>query len=187
MRFRRYVRLPRVRLVGAAVYVHWTAWAVPLVLLAISWRRPEVGLIAAASYLLIIVAHEAGHALAARRFDVRATAIHLGFMHGRCSFDAESTYYLEKEELIVAWGGVLAQAAIAAPILVAHALTGFGDIYPFQFIVKYLGTVNLLIAAFNLLPFPGADGEKAWRLLPLLWSEWRGQRKPKRRKIRSVR
>jgi membrane-associated protease RseP (regulator of RpoE activity) len=42
--------------------------------------------------------------------------------------------------------------------------------------------VNIGIAIFNLIPIPGLDGSRAWKLLPVLYHEWREKRRPARRR-----
>ena len=68
----------------------------------------------------------------------------------------------EWDEVRVAWGGVLAQLMIALPLLVISALwRSLPEV--FEPVVIVLGYINLLAAAFNLLPAPGLDGALAWR------------------------
>ena len=89
-------------------------------------------------------------------------------------------YITPWQRSVVAWGGVLGQAAlflvvntVATLHLWPRAFTG-SDTY---FAVT---GANVLIAVFNLLPLRGLDGSQAWRLLWLsylrakrAWMMWR--------------
>ena len=132
-------------------------------------------------YFTLILLHEAGHAYFARRAGARPIAIRMFLLHGECRY--EEPYYA-KDDYIIAWGGVLAQLAVAIPLVVLDATMDVTEVYGLPVVVRYLGGMSLLIVAINLLPFPGLDGEKAWRLPKLMYREWRELRKPFRRRKR---
>lgn len=58
------------------------------------------------------------NAAAARRLGYDVDAIRVAFFHGRCEHEAPHT---ESDDVLVAWGGVLAQFAVALPILIVAA------------------------------------------------------------------
>lgn len=169
---RRWFWLRRARLLGAPVYVHWSVLAVAALLVVISFKSPIHAVVALASYLGVIVIHELGHAWMARRLGYRVNAIHVAFLHGSCEYDAA---YSEWDDVRIAWGGVLAQLAIAVPILIVATALGDRDLGYAGPAVAFLGYVNLLIALVNLAPAPGLDGHKAWRVLPLFAQWWRAR------------
>ena len=138
----KWLQLRRARILGARVYVHWSVFAVVLLLALVSLCSPIYAVISIASYLAVIVVHETGHA----------------------------------------WGGVLAQLAVAAPILIVAKLSGEPDFGYAGPLVGILGQLNLLVALVNLAPAPGLDGHVAWRAVPLLW-QWQRARTATKRSL----
>ena len=104
----RWLQLRRVRILGARVYVHWSVFAIVLLLALVSLRSPVYAAISIASYLAVIVIHETGHAWVARRLGYEVDLIRIGFFHGVCEGEAPQH---ESEVVMIAWGGVLAQLA----------------------------------------------------------------------------
>jgi len=154
-----------VRIVGAPVYIHWSALVVIAAIFLFSLSSPIYGAIAVASYLGIIVVHEIGHAIVAMKLKYGVTAIKIGAVHGLCEYEEP---YSEWEDVIIAWGGVAAQVVVALFVLTIAALYT-GDSYGyFGPVVAFLGYINLVIAAVNLAPSPWLDGYKTWRIVPLL-------------------
>jgi Zn-dependent protease len=150
---------------GAPVYIHWSVFAVVLVLAAFSLESPAYAAIAIASYLGIIVIHEFGHAFVARRRGLDVLSIRVGFIHGRCEHEASGS---EWDEVAIAWGGVLAQLLVAVPILALASFLDRIDLGHFGPFVVMLGYLNFMIALVNLAPAAGLDGAVAWRVIPLL-------------------
>lgn len=110
--------------------------------------------------------HEAGHAWVARRLGYGVDAIHVSFLHGYCTHDMP---YTEKDHVLIAWGGVGAQLAVAIPILTVATIFDRQDFGYAAPVIAFLGYVNILIALINLTPTEGLDGHIAWRVIPLLW------------------
>jgi Zn-dependent protease len=125
----------------------------------------------------IITLHEFGHAFAAHRLGYTVESIWINFIHGRCEFEASE---FEWDHVRIAWAGVLAQFAVAIPVLVVASIfraQDFGYLGP---AVIFLGYVNLFIAFLNLAPVAGLDGQVAWRVVPLLHEEWKAKRATKK-------
>ena len=147
------------------VFFHWT------ILLWIPWfylvQNRSVVWIALSfpAFVLLLAAHEFGHAIAARRRKVHVVAIKLYVMHGTCEH-AHPDY--EDDHILIAWGGVLAQFVIliaalalyyAVQLISAAALDFLAPLF-FVFI-----KANLWMAALNLIPVSPLDGYLAWRIL----------------------
>lgn len=177
-----YTRIPRVRILGAPLSVHWSVFVVAGILLLKSLHEPLLAILTIASYLGVILLHEAGHAYMAKRLRLRRYAICISAVHGICEFEEPES---AKQDYLVAWGGVLAQLAVAAPLIAFDLMFGIGQIDILRPVVAILGYVSVMIAAFNLIPAMGLDGAKAWRLIPLLLEERRERTfRPSRKRSR---
>src|ERR1700759_3108565 len=111
IRFDRLTRIGRVR--GVDVYIHWTVFLIAGIMIYLSFRKPWVTLAAGASWLTMLLVHECGHMIAAHRKHTHVYAIELYPIHGLCRFDLP---YSKFDHCVIAWGGVLAQAAVALPL-----------------------------------------------------------------------
>jgi Zn-dependent protease len=140
-------------------------------------NNPIYAGLAIACYLAVITIHELGHAYVARSLGYDVAAIRVAFFHGSCECEAPHS---EWDEVLVSWGGVVAQLAVAGVVLVIATLLGARDPGYFGPVVAFLGYVNLLLALANLAPAAGFDGQTAWRILPLLARKWRSRRAPRR-------
>lgn len=167
---RGYVLIRGVTLAGARLHVHVVAIAVAAGMLFLWRRQPVLALEAVASYAGMILLHEMGHAAMARRLGWRPSAIYLGVLHGRCDIDAPDN---RRDEALVAWGGVLAQFAVALPLVALAQLPAFDAIAWARIPVATLGYISLFVALLNLAPARGMDGATAWQLLPILRAERR--------------
>ena len=161
----RYFRLKNVRFLGAHVYVHWSVAVVVAGIAALGIRTPIYAALLVLSYLGVIALHEAGHAIVASRLGYEVIAVRIGWFHGLCEYEAPD---FEWEEVLVAWGGVAAQAIVGVPVVLLGALSKAADPGYFGPVLVFLGYINLGIAAFNLFPAEPFDGERAWRIIPML-------------------
>ena len=174
---RKWTRFGRVRILGAHLYLHWSVLVVVGLLAFMSFSSPIHAAVSIASYLGIILLHELGHVLIARRLGYEVGAVRIAFFHGHCEHEAPHT---EFDDVLIAWGGVLAQFAVAIPVLIiAAALEEYDFGYAAPAAV-FLGYVNILVALVNLAPAPELDGHIAWRAVPLLHRWWRARRATKR-------
>ena len=131
---------------GAAPWVYWV-----------------VALVVAIVFLAAVLAHEIGHAALARRRGVHVSGIVLWMLGGTTAFEDEPGS--PKAEAQIAVIGPAVSAAAGAVFLglataAASWLPGLG-----LAALVWLGSVNLLIAAFNLLPAAPLDGGRilhAW-------------------------
>lgn len=146
-----WFKLGRVR--GLVVRVHWSAPLGALLFGGGTWRG-------ALAWVVVVLAHEAGHALLARGFGHGAHAIQIHAAGGECVW-TPGRHPLARE--IVAWGGVLGQLALFAVVSILAAATPFVSLVGTDAVVVLTG-YNLLMAAYNLLPIGNLDGRRAWRL-----------------------
>jgi Zn-dependent protease len=174
MRFGRLTRVAQVR--GVDVYVHWSIFAISIVIVAGLTRKPLSTLIGMASYLALLIIHESGHLTMARRRGYQAFSMALYPIFGLASFEAPDSRI---DRALIAWGGVLAQLVVAIPLTLYIVLAGYTPFEPLNAVLAILGGYSLVVAAFNLLPIRPLDGSKAWDLIPA-WFEQRRLRRGRR-------
>jgi Zn-dependent protease len=121
-------------------------------------------LIAFGAVLLVIIVHELGHACLVRLCGYRVDAVHVQFAGGTCEHE-ECEF--ERHDILIAWGGVFAQLAIAllavAAFIVFNPFFSRSDFASACFLIlMYQNTFSIV---YNLLPIQGFDGRTAWRFV----------------------
>lgn len=159
-----FLKLGRVR--GIPIKIHWTAPLGALIFSGASFR-PGAWL----GFLLLILLHELGHAALIRYYRLHVLEVHLHGFGGECVWAGGAT---EKQHAVIAWGGVLAQAALLLLVAPLTFLPGLTSMFWRDLISAWTAS-NLMLIGFNLLPIPPLDGSRAWKLLPMLW---KGRSKP---------
>jgi Zn-dependent protease len=161
------------RVAGIPIYVHWTF------LILIGWlviagaaenQDPVQGLSEGLFVLALfgcVVLHELGHALTARRFGVKTSSITLLPIGGVASLERMPEKPIE--ELLVALAGPAVNVVIVALLLAIGVRFPVGAedtqrLVHAGFWPKLL-TVNVFLAAFNLLPAFPMDGGRVVRAL----------------------
>ncbi len=162
------------RIVGIDVYVHFTfvillAWiGVAHYLAHYSVAEAVGGLIFICTLFGIVVLHELGHALAARRFGIATRDITLLPIGGVARLERMPDDPLQ--ELIVALAGPAVNVVLAAGLLVV-LLLGQG-IAPLENVMSVGGdflsklfVINVMLVVFNMLPAFPMDGGRVLRAL----------------------
>lgn len=166
------------RIAGITVGLHWSVLVIAWLLawsLAVA-LYPEVypdnhpvlywcaALVSIVLFFGSLLAHEIGHSLVARRRGVRVTKVTLWMLGGMASLEEDVTD--PGDELRIAVVGPLVSAALALGFGgVALVLTWAGVPPLLAGIPAWLGWINLLLAAFNLLPAFPMDGGRVLRAL----------------------
>jgi len=135
------------------------------------------------AFILLMAVHEAGHAIVARRRHVHVRAIRLYVLHGQCEHDLPE---YELDHILIAWGGVLAQAVLLlAALLLSYLLSHFAPHvnYLLQPMLAVFIPVNCFIAILNLLPIKRLDGYLAWHIVPIFWRALRSRTRPHMRPV----
>ena len=145
---------------GVPLRVHWS---LPVCALIAGGLRVAPG--AWLAYVLLVLVHEAGHALVVKRVGARPTALELLGFGGLCRWEGAVT---PLQRACIAWGGIWAQVLVflvagAAVLALGRPAHWFAD----QMVDVAL-TGNLWLMGVNLLPLRPLDGEEAWSLFPLL-------------------
>jgi Zn-dependent protease len=165
------MRIPRLKLVqimeinGVKVFFHWSVLLIGGLILLGAVEDPRLAFTVLAAYYGVILLHECGHMVAAQRTGCLVTSIELYPIWGITCF---SEPYSRYDLYVIAWGGVLAQAAVAIPLIAWVEIFGFTRFPPVNALLSIMGFFSLSMAAFNLLPIRPLDGSIAWRLLPAL-------------------
>lgn len=163
------------RVAGIRVFVHWTF------LILIGWivfinLRQGLGpvdifwsILFVLSIFACVTAHELGHALAARRYDIKTRNITLLPIGGLAQL--ESIPEKPKEELVVALAGPLVNVLIAG-VLYPFVKLATPDIEQLNLaqlnhlnFLPSLMAVNIWLAIFNLIPAFPMDGGRVLRAL----------------------
>ncbi|MBZ5506605.1 MAG: site-2 protease family protein [Acidobacteriia bacterium] len=160
---------------GISVYVHATFLILIAWLVLTEWGATHNGRAVLNAVLFIlalfacVVAHEFGHALAARRFGISTRDITLLPIGGVSSLERIPDD--PRQELWVALAGPAVSVAIGTLILVVLWVTGAGSHFsrtgpwgnvPF---FEQLLLANFVLAVFNLLPAFPLDGGRVFRAL----------------------
>ncbi|MGO8873540.1 MAG: site-2 protease family protein [Acidimicrobiales bacterium] len=160
--------IPIGRIVGVPVRLHWTFF---LLVAFVALVDRSAGLTVVASGLLWIVAlfasvvgHEVAHCVVARNRGATVLDIVLFPLGGMSRVDAMPTG--PGDEMAIAVAGPLTSVVLGAALLVTGALVGAHVWPPTLFAGNWwarLGWLNLLLAAFNMLPALPMDGGRVLR------------------------
>lgn len=164
------------RFLGIPVYIHPT-WFIILTLFSFAWGRelisateaaPAIGytvaLLAAVTAFGTLLAHEFGHAMAARWFGIRTNRITLFLLGGVAEIRAESRRPVE--ELVIAIAGPAVSLVCMVLFLILAWIASMAGapalvVYPLQMV----GIINLVFAVFNMLPGFPMDGGRVLRAI----------------------
>lgn len=173
-RFPLVFRLQRVK-----VHVHWSVLLLAAGLVGMAGRQFLEALLGVVSIFGVVLLHEWGHVLAARRQGCLVDGIEVFPFLGRTLY---SSPYSRLEDGVVAWSGSLLQLAVATPVIALVNRFGFTPWGAANAVLFCFGYFSAGIAAFNLLPMPPLDGARAWPILPALvrhrWRQIAARRPP---------
>jgi Zn-dependent protease len=131
------------------------------------------GIAGALLFFVSLLAHEVGHALVARREGIGVQGISLWLLGGVAKLEHEADN--AGAELRIAGIGPLTSFAVGVVFWFFHQAasggTGLSELYAELF--GWLAFINILLAAFNLLPGSPLDGGRV--LSALLWMRTRDQ------------
>ena len=100
---------------GVRVFVHWSVLLFGTIFLLGAVEDAPLALTVLGSYYGVILLHECGHMVAAQRKGCAVWLIELYLIWGITRFGEPHSRY---DHGIIAWGGVVAQALVAVPLLV---------------------------------------------------------------------
>jgi Zn-dependent protease len=127
-----------------------------------------VGLVTSLLFFASIILHELGHSLVAQRAGVRVRSITLFVFGGLAALESEPKR--PRDEVLIALAGPLVSAALGIAFLAAAR--ALGDAPGFRELIGealgWLGRINLILAAFNVVPGFPLDGGRVLR--GILWA-----------------
>jgi Zn-dependent protease len=141
---------------GIPVRAHWSMAIVAVwfgVLLSAQFG-PLGGVVATASFFVSILAHEFGHAIVARRYDVRTESIDLWALGGVARLDRESPSARAD--------GLIAVAGPAVSLFIGVLVLGASYALRSD-VLLWVGFINVVLALFNMLPGAPLDGGRVLR------------------------
>src|SRR5260370_21047038 len=118
-------------------------------------RRPLLTLVCLTCYLSVILIHECGHLIAAQRLGCKVYSIKLYPIYGLTDFQTPWTRF---DHCVIAWGGVLAQAVIAVPVVTYVTMFGYTRFETLNGMLEILGFSSLIMTPIYLLPPPPLAG-----------------------------
>jgi len=157
------------------VYVHWSVLLIAFIMLLGVARQPVQTLVGICCWMGVMFLHECGHLFAAKHRHSAVYAIELYPIFGLTRFE---TPWSRFDHAVIAWGGVLAQALVAIPVVLWIKFLGYTPFNAANEVLVLFGFFSLGVAAFNLLPIRGLDGSMAWQIFPA-WFERVRNRKAK--------
>ncbi len=120
-----------------------------------------------ALFFASILLHELGHSLVAQRLGVRVRSITLFIFGGLAQLDSEPRR--PRDELLIAAAGPLVSVFLGLAFVLASRVSagagGLGAVAAESF--AWLGRINLIVAAFNVVPGFPLDGGRVLR--GILW------------------
>lgn len=155
------------------IYVHWSVFLIGALVLWSARRNPLPAVVGLTAYLAILLIHESGHLIIARRRGYDALSIAIYPIFGIARFERPSSRF---DRGVIAWGGVLAQTIVSVPIVLCVQVFGYTPWEPLNAALAILGAFSLGIGAFNLLPIRPLDGSVAWDLIPAFLEQRRLQK-----------
>ena len=163
------------RIAGIRIYVHWSlgvtlglmTWLLAQSVLpsqvpaATDAQRWATGLVSAVALLASLLAHELGHSIVAKRHGVRVGRITLWLLGGISELRDEPTD--ARADFRIAAAGPLTSFAIGILALTAGFAVGPVSGSLVTTAIVWLGTTNIVLGVFNLLPGSPLDGGRVLR------------------------
>ena len=129
------------------------------------WTAGQYWLLGAGTAFLFfasVQAHEFSHAIVARRLGLKVAGITLFIFGGATTIETDSRS--ARDEALIALAGPIASLAIGGLLLALGAVLPQPEI---RALVGWLGVINIVLGAFNLVPGYPMDGGRVLRAI--LW------------------
>jgi len=171
------------RLLGIDIRIHFSWFLIFFIVVLsladsfgaenVTWSDTKsfvIAVIAAVLFFLSVLGHELAHALVARRFGMDVSSITLFVLGGVANLAKEPPSAIS--EFLMAAAGpatsiVIGLIGIVVAVFTPSLIQSAPALQPIQPVALYIGRINLLLAAFNLLPGFPLDGGRVFR--SILW------------------
>lgn len=121
-----------------------------------------IGAVAAVGLFACVLAHELGHSIAAIRYGFPIQSITLWLLGGVAQLTDQPTDW--RQELVIAIAGPIVSIGLGVGLWIAVFFIP-ASMDAFLFVVAYLALMNIVLAAFNMLPGFPMDGGRVLRAL----------------------
>ena len=172
------------RLLGIDVRIHFSWFLIFFIVVLsladtfasenVTWSDTKsfiIAVIAAALFFLSVLLHELAHALVARRFRMSVSSITLFVLGGVANLSKEPPSAMSEFLMAAAGPGtslVIGVVGLALGFFAPTLYEAVPALQPVQPVARYIGTINVWLAAFNLLPGFPLDGGRVFR--SIVWS-----------------
>lgn len=148
-----YLRIATIR--GVPIWVHWSFPAGGLLVAAFGGVGFPVSLYYCLAYTALVAAHEAGHVIAARAFQLQVFSVEISGFGGLCRIEPPRQV---RHDVLVYSAGLLVQAVLLLAALGYLAAFGMPAGGAGRAFAVTFTTVNLVLLLFNLVPYRSARG-----------------------------
>jgi len=168
------------RLLGFPLFFHWTfpasGFAIGfLVAMLVFIMSPtlalETFLWTTAACVALVIAHEFGHAVAARLLSLEVTGIVIAYVGGRCFVSSQPSPFAD---LFFSTAGILVQIAVLVLTAALLWILGAPSSLPLKSVVVVFTAGNAILMIANLVPYKGNDGARIVNALRAIWASGRG-------------
>jgi Zn-dependent protease len=136
---------------GIPVHLHWSWLAV---FSFVAFSNPKIGLVYAIMFLIVLL-HEFGHCLAAKYYNLMVRDVTLYPFGGVAMMTLPTK---PQQEIVVALAGP------AVNILLIPVILTCWQVFPeYEWMIKEVNQINLVLLIFNLLPSFPMDGGRVFR------------------------
>ncbi len=180
--------IPLLSVRGIRIYIDFSwfiIFGLVLVSLALSYfptqfpHRSQVeywllGFVSAILLFASVLLHELGHSLTAQRYGIEIQSITLFFFGGLASLEKEPDR--PEQDLKIAAAGPFVSGLISMVCYgLALLIPGGSSTELLRSVLLYIGTINLILLVFNLVPGMPLDGGRIFRAI--LWKRWHNLRR----------
>jgi hypothetical protein len=158
------IQIKFLKIFGSAVFIHWTFLPVSIFIAASYSNDIYIAVAYFFATFFLVLLHESGHAFFVKKQGYSINYIEIKGTHGLCSWSYLQNERLEFDSIVISWGGVLFQLAIALPLVICDQIELFPNQAPYFILINIFGYCSLILVVINLIPIAPLDGATAWKI-----------------------